>query len=557
MADDQDELERAKGAVDTWRLGQTSARYESSGLGAATISTGRGDHGGVSYGAYQLSTNAGTLDQYLQQSRYRSQFDGLTPATQAFNEKWKELANSDPAFAQDQHDFIGRSHYGEQVEALKAKGLDLSDRGRAVQDSIWSTSVQLRNFTPRIFDEGLKEKFGNDYKLSELSDRDIVEAVQDYKTAHNSQLFSRSPNVWNGLLARAESEKAELGRLADAEAIVALSGQHRDWRLGPAPPTPETRPPLEQFEATLQNIREGRFDAPAASEVPAPMHPQSGRQPDPLADGVLRPGERGPVVGELQQNLNVQAIQDGRTPPLTVDSIYGRDTRQAVENFQLWNGLPTSGVADRATMEAVASPRRTVTVGDPADAADLNTHDDLRNRSIAAPGRGRSSPDDPDHPDHQMLEQIRAGVRKIDDGLGKPYDETSERIARGLLVACKDNRDMHPGSVDYSLTANALNRVDHVVLAKNGNIFAIEGNPNDPGDPANKRAFAPVEQLSRTPIEHSDEKLQAANQNLARARELAQQQELVRQKEINESAPRMSMAITMSGPGGGGGGSDG
>jgi hypothetical protein len=96
-----------------------------------------------------------------------------------------------------------------------------------------------------------------------------------------------------------------------------------------------------------------------------------------------------------------------------------------------------------------------------------------------------------------------------------------------------------------------------VILARNGNIFAVEGNPNDPGDPANKRAFAPVEQLSHTPVEQSDERLLAANQNLAQARELAQQQELTRQKEINEGAPRMSMAITMSGPGDGGGGGDG
>jgi hypothetical protein len=169
----------------------------------------------------------------------------------------------------------------------------------------------------------------------------------------------------------------------------------------------------------------------------------------------------------------------------------------------------------------------------------------------------RKGPDEPDHPDHAMLEQIRAGVRKVDDGLGKSYDDMSERIARGLLVTCKDNREMYPEAADYSLSANALNRVDHVILAKNGNIFAIEGNPNDLGDPANKRAFASVEQLAHTPIEQSDEKLQVANQDLAQARELTQQQELTRQKEINESAPRMSMAITMSGPGDGGGGGDG
>lgn len=45
--------------MDGWHLGMTSARRESGGRGAETISTGKGDHGGVSYGTYQLSSKAG------------------------------------------------------------------------------------------------------------------------------------------------------------------------------------------------------------------------------------------------------------------------------------------------------------------------------------------------------------------------------------------------------------------------------------------------------------------------------------------------------------------
>src|SRR3546814_20837956 len=44
-----------------------------------------------------------------------------------------------------------------------------------------------------------------------------------------------------------------------------------------------------------------------------------------------------------------------------------------------------------------------------------------------APG-SRRSPMDPDHPDHAMLQQIREGVHKVDDGIGKPHDEASERM---------------------------------------------------------------------------------------------------------------------------------
>src|SRR5687767_1697691 len=111
-----DDVEKARRAIDGWHLGQTSSRYESSGKGAGVISTGKGDHGGVSYGAYQLSTKMGTLQEYLDQSRYGAQFSGLTPATPEFNAKWRELAKTDPGFAKDQHDFIGKSHYNEQED---------------------------------------------------------------------------------------------------------------------------------------------------------------------------------------------------------------------------------------------------------------------------------------------------------------------------------------------------------------------------------------------------------------------------------------------------------
>jgi len=40
-----------------WRLGQTSAWFETRGHGAGTVSTGQNDHGGVSYGEYQLPGN--------------------------------------------------------------------------------------------------------------------------------------------------------------------------------------------------------------------------------------------------------------------------------------------------------------------------------------------------------------------------------------------------------------------------------------------------------------------------------------------------------------------
>src|SRR3546814_20011183 len=78
-----------------------------------------------------------------------------------------------------------------------------------------------------------------------------------------------------------------------------------------------------------------------------------------------------------------------------------------------------------------------------------------------------------------MLEQIRAGVRKVDESVGKPYDDMSERISRSLLAACKDSRAKYPDAADASLWANALSRVDHVVMGTTGHVFAVAGRLDD------------------------------------------------------------------------------
>lgn len=90
---------------------------------------------------------------------------------------------------------------------------------------------------------------------------------------------------------------------------------------------------------------------------------------------------------------------------------------------------------------------------------------------------------------------------------------------------CKDNRDAYPGAGDRSLAENTLTRVDHVVMGKTGNVFAVEGRMDDP---AHKRVHVDVEQAIKTPVEQSDQKLLAANQTLAQER--VQEQALDQQR---------------------------
>lgn len=277
-----------------YRLGEISERHE--GAGPATISTGKGDHGGVSYGTYQLSTLSGTLNEYLNSSSYKGEFRDLTPNTTTFNEKWRKLANDDPDFGTDQTRFIKSTHYDVQVQRLKESGIDLSDRGPAVQETLFSTSVQYRGFTKGIFEGGLKATFGEHYDLSHLSDKDIVTAIQDYKIEHNDSFFKKSsPDVRRSVLDRATVEKGELIALADG------------------------------------------------LDLPAPRHRVAQHHSLSSDDHHLRLGSRGVNVIELQNKLM------GLGYSVDVDGSFGPATKVAVESFQRDHHLTVDGVVGSAT----------------------------------------------------------------------------------------------------------------------------------------------------------------------------------------------------------------
>lgn len=115
----------------------------------------------------------------------------------------------------------------------------------------------------------------------------------------------------------------------------------------------------------------------------------------------------------------------------------------------------------------------------------------------------------------------------------------SERVSRCLLAACKDNRERYQDADKTSLAANALQRVDHVLMGKSGNLVAIEGRIDDP---THKRAAVSIDQAIHMPLEQSDAKLQAANQTIAQEQLHTRQQELTRsQQQDAQHAPRMSV----------------
>lgn len=227
----------AKGAVEAGqkfgnyvseKLGMISGKYESRGR-VDTISSGKGDRGGASYGKYQLASKTGTLQTYLRESGYASQFAGLTPGSKEFNAKWRELAKNDPNFGASQHEFIKRTHYDVQMRKLAKAGIDLSGRGRAVQEAVWSTSTQYGP-SSSIIQKALAGR-----NLSSMTDAQIVSAIQDYKAANVNKHFAKSDaKVRQGVANRINNEKADLIGLANAPADVKVSPTMKAAKAEPA-----------------------------------------------------------------------------------------------------------------------------------------------------------------------------------------------------------------------------------------------------------------------------------------------------------------------------------
>lgn len=69
--------------------------------------------------------------------------------------------------------------------------------------------------------------------------------------------------------------------------------------------------------------------------------------------GDLAVGDRGEKVRHLQYMLNILSEFIPQVPPVSMDSIYGERTEEAVRAAQIWLGLPENGVTDDKTWEEI------------------------------------------------------------------------------------------------------------------------------------------------------------------------------------------------------------
>ena len=169
--------------IDNNDLGSIASKYES-GNDPSIISSGEGDIGGKSYGLFQLSTETGTLRDFLNTSGYANQFQG-TIGSPNFDKKWKELSQ-DEEFNNKQKEYIINTHYKPVENYLRSKyGLDIS-QSKAVKELVYSTANQFgAKLAQKVFDEALSGK-------TELDEKTFIDSVIDVKL-DTDRWFKSSP----------------------------------------------------------------------------------------------------------------------------------------------------------------------------------------------------------------------------------------------------------------------------------------------------------------------------------------------------------------------------
>lgn len=200
-------------------LGSLSAEYESNGE-PGTISDTVGDMGGKSYGAWQLSINMGSLQEFVQWASQQPEpygDYGIALSEHAygsyeFDDTWELLANTDPqGFLKLQHDFIKTRFYDVAVNILAGIGLDVMSRSFALQQVLWSRAVQYGAYNmAELFIEAARMAGYDKGNLcfDYIPDADLIYYIYEVNLTDPSWT-SGSPSLRPGLFARFESERED------------------------------------------------------------------------------------------------------------------------------------------------------------------------------------------------------------------------------------------------------------------------------------------------------------------------------------------------------------
>lgn len=226
-------------------LYKLSAKYESNGDPAA-VSSGSGDHGGISYGIYQLSSNAGSVGSFLRFAcRYKNEalanygkvLSEFEVNSNGFIREWKSIGSIDPAgFAELQNAYAKSVYYDEAAQKLRRAHYNIETKSKAMQAVLFSRAIQYGagNMIELYTEAAMRLGYVNlSYVDDQYFDKEMIASIYDFLIEECDRAYNKgngtyhSPKDWAngshtvvkaGLKNRFVNEKADaLGMMGSIE----------------------------------------------------------------------------------------------------------------------------------------------------------------------------------------------------------------------------------------------------------------------------------------------------------------------------------------------------
>lgn len=198
---------------DITTIASLSAKYESHG-NPGIVSSGSGDLGGVSYGSYQLASNTGAVDSFLEWAKgysndalanYARELSKFPINSQEFKNLWRNIGDVDPGGFQELQDAYIIDHYYEAAaSALRNNYFEINKHSIAMKAVLFSRSVQYGpgNMVELFTTACLRLGYPNLSYIDDAAyDSKMIESIYDFLVdecdqAYNNGSFYHSPNDW-------------------------------------------------------------------------------------------------------------------------------------------------------------------------------------------------------------------------------------------------------------------------------------------------------------------------------------------------------------------------
>lgn len=200
------------------------------------------------------------------------------------------------------------------------------------------------------------------------------------------------------------------------------------------------------------------------------------------ADGLVKQGESGVEVRQLQASLARLGYHDAHGHAIKADGDFGTRTKEAVQAFQREHGLDVDGIVGSKTLEALKRADR-----------QLLTH--------------------PQHEHHGLYTQVLEKVHAAEEQRGVKAGQHSEKLAAALTVEA---------------IREGLTRIDRVELNDRGTLVrAVQANPLRDEAGLNRTTDAiSTQQATHQPLRESSEQAQQVSVNRQLQQEESQRQQV-------------------------------